>query len=70
MTRTTIEIDPYACCGHGDCVDVAPQVFALNDDLAIVVGDAPADLLVRAAESCPSAAITITDPATGAKLYP
>lgn len=65
-----IHIDPYACSGHGDCVDVAPPVFRLEDDVAIVIGDGRSDLVVRAAESCPSAAITIIDRATGNQLYP
>lgn len=69
MTHT-IEIDPFSCCGHGDCVDAAPQVFQLQGDLATVIGEAPADELLRAAESCPSAAIAIVDAATGVQLYP
>ncbi len=32
-----VEIDDAACAAHGDCVDVAPEVFAL-DDVARVVG--------------------------------
>lgn len=66
-----IHIDENACCGHGDCLDVAPQIFALSDDeLATVIGDGPPELLVRAAESCPSAAIAIIDRASGRQLYP
>lgn len=37
-----IEIDPYACCGHGDCVHIAPSVFPLDGDVATVIGDGPA----------------------------
>jgi ferredoxin len=65
-----IEIDPYACCGHGDCVDIAPSVFALDGDVATVIGDGPAALLVRAAEACPSAAIAVTEDGTGTRLFP
>ena len=69
MTHT-IEIDPFACCGHGDCAEVAPQVFRLEGDLATAIADAPADLLVRAAAGCPSSAITVCDQVTGSQLYP
>lgn len=64
-----IEIDTYACCGHGDCAEVAPQVFAVDGDLATVIGDGPRDLLLRAAESCPSSAILLTA-AGGEPVYP
>ncbi len=64
-------IDERACAAHGDCLDVAPQAFALSDDdVAMVVGAAPPDTLVRAAEACPSVAITVIDGDSGEQLYP
>ena len=33
-------IDESACAAHGDCVEIAPGVFAL-DDVAVVIGDRP-----------------------------
>ena len=64
-------IDERACAAHTDCLDVAPQAFALSDDdVAVVIGSAPADVLVRAAESCPSVAISVVDDETGEQLYP
>jgi ferredoxin len=64
-------IDERACAAHGDCLDVAPQAFALSDDdVAMVVGAAPPDTLVRAAEVCPSVAITVIDDDSGEQLYP
>ena len=67
----TARIDDRACAAHGDCLDVAPQAFALSDDdVAMVVGAAPPDTLVRAAEACPSVAITVIDDDTGEQLYP
>jgi ferredoxin len=64
-------IDERACAAHGDCLDVAPQAFALSDDdVAMVVGAAPPDTLVRAAEACPSVAITVIDDDSGEQLYP
>ena len=64
-------IDERACAAHADCLDVAPQAFALSDDdVAVVVGTAPVDVLIRAAEACPSVAISVIDDATGEQLYP
>ena len=62
-------IDTDACAAHGDCVDIAPEVFAL-EDTAVVIGDGPDDLIVQAAEMCPSIAITVVDSETGAQIYP
>lgn len=63
------EIDEAACAAHGDCVDLAPEVFEL-DDVARVIGSGPQELLLSAADSCPTAAIRILDPDTGAQVYP
>lgn len=62
-------IDDAACAAHGDCVDIAPQVFVLND-VAEVIGTGPDDLLREAAEACPSVAIILTDEQTGEQVYP
>jgi ferredoxin len=62
-------IDENACAAHGDCVDVAPTVFALNDT-AHVIGDGPPELIMEAAEICPSVAISVTDEETGEQVYP
>jgi ferredoxin len=60
-------IDFVACAAHGDCVAVAPQVFAL-EDLAVVVGDGPDDLILEAARACPSGAIIVIDAETGEQV--
>ena len=64
-----VEIDEGACAAHGDCVDIAPQVFAL-DAFASVVGEGPDDLLLAAAEACPSVAIRLVDTETSEPIYP
>ena len=64
-----VEIDEGACASHGDCVDLAPDVFAL-DDVAHVVGSAPDEVLLVAAEGCPSAAIRIIDQRSAQQVYP
>jgi ferredoxin len=62
-------IDESACAAHGDCVDVAPEVFEL-DDVAQVIGTAPDEVLLAAAEACPSAAIVLVDQRTDEQVYP
>ncbi len=64
-----VEIDEPACAAHGDCVDLAPEVFEL-DDTVRVIGTGPDELLLAAAEACPSTAIQIIDARTGEQLYP
>jgi ferredoxin len=63
------QVDPNECSAHGDCVEIAPQVFRL-DDTAVVIGTAPEGLLIEAAEACPAVAISIVDSETGEPIYP
>jgi ferredoxin len=65
----SVEVDESACAAHGDCVDVAPAVFELGE-IATVVGTGPDDLLLEAAEACPSSAIRIVDNGSGEQVYP
>jgi ferredoxin len=67
--RYVPRVDENACAGHGDCVDLAPTVFEL-DEIAHVIGDGPPDLILQAAEACPSVAISVIDEETGAQVYP
>jgi len=62
-------VDPNECSAHGDCVEIAPQVFRL-DDTAVVIGTGPEELIFDAAEACPAVAISIVDEATGQTVYP
>lgn len=63
------QIDENACAAHGDCVEIAPTVFALNDT-AHVIGEGPPELIMEAAETCPSVAIAVFDEETGGQVYP
>jgi len=63
------KVDELECAGHGDCALVAPGVFEV-DDVARVVGDAPREVLIEAAEACPAGAITVLDAETGEQVYP
>jgi ferredoxin len=60
-------IDESSCLAHGDCAALAPEAFAL-EDVAVVIGSAPDELLRRAAAACPAAAITLIDAETGAEV--
>ncbi|MPZ67764.1 MAG: ferredoxin [Pseudonocardiaceae bacterium] len=58
-----IHVDPDKCCGYGDCVLAAPDVFDLGDDgVAFVISGAEPslELAQEAADACPVAAIEIT----------
>ena len=63
-------IDDGACAAHGDCVEIAPSVFILEGDVAEVIGTAPDDVILKAAEGCPSVAIIVTDSTSGEQIYP
>jgi ferredoxin len=65
----TARIDARACAAHGDCEDLAPEIFLLDGDVATIIGDGPDDLLLEAARICPSVAITVLD-AGGRQVYP
>ena len=62
-------IDANACSAHGDCEDIAPEIFHL-DDIAEVIGTGPDELMRAAAEACPSGAITLLDVDTREQVYP
>jgi ferredoxin len=62
-------VDADECSAHGDCVEVAPEVFRL-DDVAVVIGSGPYELILEAAEACPAVAISIVDEATGETVFP
>jgi ferredoxin len=62
-------IDESACLAHGDCVELAPDLFAL-DDVARVIGTATLERMLEVAEACPSGAIAIVDDETGEQAYP
>ena len=44
MTLVPI-IDDGACLAHGDCAALAPDVFAVEGDVGVVISDGPDDLL-------------------------
>jgi ferredoxin len=62
-------IDPNACSAHGVCEDVAPEIFRV-DDIAVVIGTGPDELMIAAAAQCPTTAIRIVERETGEQIYP
>lgn len=61
-----IRVDHDLCAGFGECVAVAPDVFALDDKSQSVIIDADAsdlDTLKEAADVCPVSAILLFDEA-------
>lgn len=62
-------IDDGACLAHGDCEDLAPDVFRV-EEIATVIGTAPVDQLISVAEGCPAGAISVIDTDTGEQVYP
>jgi ferredoxin len=62
-------IDEGACIAHGECEELAPEAFRV-EDAAVVIGTAPLERLIEIAESCPTSAIGVIDEETGERLYP
>jgi ferredoxin len=58
-----IEIDRSLCSAYGTCIDVAPDLFELSDDLIAVtrVEETDAEAAVEAASACPMGAIRLVD---------
>ena len=67
-----IVVDKDECTGCGNCADIAPEVFELDDEGMSVVVDpdgAGEDTIREAAESCPVDAIALFDDG-GNQVYP
>ena len=65
-------ISRAACIGNGRCVDVAPEVFALDHfNKAIIVNPSGADeeKIMDAAQACPVQAV-IVETDEGKRIYP
>lgn len=58
-------VDKDVCTGCGLCSDDCPEVFEIDDDVAVVIGDVvpegAEDSCRDAAENCPVEAITIEE---------
>ena len=68
MTYVAV-VDPDECSAHGDCVEIAPDVFVLGE-VAEVIGTAVPEVLLKASEACPAVAISVVDEESGERLFP
>lgn len=67
-----VRVDRKLCTGVGNCVALAPTVFAFDEENKAVVLDPSSvsdDALLEAAQSCPEQAIIVEDD-KGNQLYP
>jgi ferredoxin len=67
--KLKVLVDEEACLAYGDCEELAPEAFEV-DDIARVRGNAPAQQLIDAARACPSEAIMLINAETGEQVYP
>jgi len=60
-----VKVDKETCVGCGTCVDICPDIFEMDDDIAVTKTDAVSEglqeLCREAAESCPVEAIVIKE---------
>lgn len=71
--RYTVTVLRDKCIGAASCVAVSPVTFKLDDEnKAIVLAQKldSDDNLLLAAQSCPTAAIVVTDDETGEQIWP
>lgn len=64
-TVNVLHVDNSRCCGYGMCADLAPDVFALDDDGFVVAKttEVPDELLAAtedAVSSCPERVLTLS----------
>ena len=69
VMKLKVHIDRDACLAYGDCAELAPQAFEV-DDTAHLVGSAPLRQMVEAARACPTEAIRLVDAETGEQISP
>ena len=65
-------IDRSLCVGFGDCVDIAPEAFQLDDETNAILVDpdrVDRERLLKACDACPVDAITVWDE-DGKQLVP
>jgi ferredoxin len=74
MSDLKVKVDADLCAGCAVCESAAPDVFKMNDDNIAEVqpaglAAAENDLVIEAAQGCPSEAIIVTD-ASGKQVVP
>jgi len=68
-----VEVVRDKCIGAASCVAIAPKVFQLDEKaIAIILSQDGEndDTKLLAAQSCPTAAVIVTDTTTGEQVWP
>jgi ferredoxin len=69
-----VSVNTLKCQSYQRCTAVAPAVFGINANSGksevLHPENAPQDLIVQAARSCPYRAISVVDEGTGVQLFP
>ena len=67
-----VEVLRDKCIGAASCVAIAPKVFGLDKDQKafIISEDELDDVKLLAAQSCPTAALSVIDVETGEQVWP
>ncbi|OGY17821.1 MAG: hypothetical protein A2900_00315 [Candidatus Chisholmbacteria bacterium RIFCSPLOWO2_01_FULL_50_28] len=71
--RYTVTVIRDKCIGAASCVAISPMTFKLDSETkAIVLAQKldSDDNMLLAAQSCPTAAIVVTDDETGEQIWP
>ena len=73
MAKLNTTVNKSKCIASGDCVEMAPGVFQLDDAEKSEVYNqtgAPDSVIIAAARACPAKAIVVVDEETGTQLFP
>lgn len=68
-----VEVIREKCIGAASCVAIAPKVFDLDEEQIAIILDPHGEddqTKLLAAQSCPTAAIIVTDTETGQQVWP
>lgn len=71
--KYTVKVIREKCISAGTCVAIAPGVFKLDEEqLAVVISQDGNDdeTKLLAAQSCPTAAVIVTNDETGEQVWP
>lgn len=74
MGKYQVKVLRDKCIGAASCIAVAPKAYKLDDQQKAVTLDTLSeesdDNLLLSAQSCPTAAIVVTDTETGEQVWP
>jgi len=73
MAKLNTTVNKSKCIASGECVEMAPGVFQLDDAEKSEVYNqtgAPDSVIIAAARACPAKAIVVVDEESGTQLFP